>query len=63
MDKGQVSALMDEIYALAHVLSLLFEQVENAAIKVNPHAVACMTKVISGHIQKISQHFYDMHPP
>jgi len=30
--------LLDEIYALAHVMRLLFEIKEDAEIRVNPHA-------------------------
>ncbi len=63
MSKKTICALIDEIYALAHVLNLLFEQVENAEITVNPHAVAAIADRIASDITRISQCFHDNHPP
>ena len=63
MNKEAVCALIDETYALAHVLDLLFEQVENAEIKINPHAVASIANVIAVNIKMISQYFHEDHPP
>ncbi len=62
MDNRKVSVLIDEIYAMAHVLSLLFEQVENIDIKVNPHAVARIGEMMTSNIMQISQYFHD-NPP
>ncbi len=61
MDK-EISVLIDETYAMAHVLSLLFEQVENNDIKVNPHAVARIGEMMTSNIMQISQFFHD-NPP
>ena len=63
MNKQKICALIDEIYALAHVLHLLFEQVENAEITVNPHAVAAIADRIASDIICISQCFHDHHHP
>ena len=63
MNKRTICTLIDEIYALAHVLNLLFEQVENADINVNPHAVAAIADRIAVDIIRISQCFHDNHHP
>ena len=63
MNNEAVCALVDETYALAHVLGLLFEQVENAEIIVNPHAVAAIANMIAVNIKMISQSFQENHPP
>lgn len=47
--------LIDEIYALAYIISLLFEEVENADIRVNPHAVARLGKMITDNVVRISE--------
>ncbi len=38
---------INDIYALAHILKLLFEQVENLDIRVNSHCVASFGKMIN----------------
>ena len=51
--------LIDEIYALAHIMGLLFEQVEEAEIRVNPHAVACFGKMITCNVIKLIELLHD----
>ncbi len=64
MNKSNICTLIDEIYALAHVLNLLFKEVENAQMNVNPHAVAAIADRIASDIIRISQSFHDSpHPP
>ena len=63
MDQHKVCDLVDEIYALAHVLNLLFEQVEDAEINVNPHAVAAIARRIAEDTGQISLFLHDsVHP-
>ena len=50
-----VFVLIDEIYAMAHVLSLLFDQVENTGIRVNPHAGARLGKMISTNALRLNE--------
>ena len=59
----EISVLIDEAYAMAHVLNLLFEQVEDAEINVNPHAVARLTEMMASNIMQISDYFHDNHQP
>lgn len=47
--------LIDEIYALAHIISLLFEHVENADIRINPHAVARLGEMIADNVVRIAE--------
>ncbi len=63
MNKRKICMLIDESYALAYALNLLFEEVENADIKVNPHAVAAIAERIASNIIHISQCFHENHPP
>lgn len=58
-----ISVIIDETYALAHVLNLLFEQVEGNDIKVNPHAVARIGEMMTSNIIRISEFFHDNHQP
>ncbi|MDY6904549.1 MAG: hypothetical protein SWH61_07670 [Thermodesulfobacteriota bacterium] len=58
-----LTALIDETYALAHVLNLLFEEVENAGINVNPHAVAAIAGRIADNIVNISHRLHDNGKP
>ncbi len=62
MNKRKICMLIDESYALAYALSILFEEVENSDIKVNPHAVAVIAKRIASNIIHISQCFHEHHP-
>lgn len=55
MDTRSVCILIDEIYAMSHLLCLLFCEVEDAAIRVNPHAVARIGKMIETDIREISE--------
>lgn len=47
--------LLDEIYALAHVMRLLFEIKEDAEIRVNPHAVARFGRMIAANSIQINE--------
>jgi DNA-binding transcriptional regulator WhiA len=47
--------LLDEIYALGHMMQLVFETKENAGIQVNPHAVARFGNMITANIIKINE--------
>lgn len=51
----KICDLLDEIYALAHVMCLLFEVKENERIRVNPHAVARFGKMIAANSILISE--------
>jgi hypothetical protein len=53
--KDNVYDLLDEIYALAHILRLLFEVMENIDIHVNPHAVARFGRMIAGNALRINE--------
>ncbi|MDY6824461.1 MAG: hypothetical protein SWH68_11800 [Thermodesulfobacteriota bacterium] len=59
MNKQYLCALINEIYGLAHVLCLLFEETENAELNVNPHAVASIARRIATNITEISQWLHD----
>lgn len=59
MDKKSLTILINEIYGLAHVLCLLFEETENAELNVNPHAVASIAHRIATNITEISQWLHD----
>jgi len=63
MNKTKVCILIDEIYALAHILSLLFEEVESNDIHVNPHAVTRIGEMIASNIIQISECFHEKHKP
>lgn len=47
---------IDEIYALSHIMYLLFMEVENEQIRVNPHAVARFGKMIVYNVIKIVEY-------
>ena len=51
----KISDLLDEIYALAHVMRLLFEIKEDAGIRVNPHAVARFGRMIAANSIQINE--------
>ncbi len=51
---NKINGCAEEIFAIAHVISLLFEIVENEDIKVNTHAVACLCKRIADNASTIS---------
>ena len=55
--------LLDEIYALAHILTQLFEEAENNGVYVNPHAVTRIGNMIASNIIEISESFHDKHRP
>ncbi len=49
------TTLPDQISIMAHFQTLLFKEVENSDIKVNPHCVACFGKIIAHNIIQISE--------
>ena len=53
----EIADRIDEIYALAHLMSLVFDQVENMKIHINPHAVSRCCKRIAENIIRISEFF------
>jgi len=55
--------LLDEIYALAHVMRLLFEIKEDAEIRVNPHALSRFGKMIAANIIQINEALHNQHNP
>jgi len=57
MKEKTICDRIDEIFALAHILSLLFEVVEDQSIRVNLHAVARIGKMIEFNIIRITQYF------
>ena len=63
MNKQYLCALIDEIYGLAHVLYLLFNEAENAGLTINPHAVASIAGRIAADIVEISHWFHDHNNP
>ena len=47
---------LDEIYAMAHFMYLLLEQVENIDIHVNPHAISRFGKMIVYNVMKVIEY-------
>ncbi len=62
MDNRKISVLIDETYAMAHILSLLFAEAENVFIRINPNAVARIGEMMASNIMQISEFFHD-NPP
>ena len=58
----KVCDLLDEIYAIGHIMQLVFENMENSQIRVNPQAVARCGKMIAANIVEITEVLHD-HPP
>jgi len=55
--------LLDEIYALAHVMRLLFEVMEDTGIDVNPHAVARFGRMIAANSIQIDDALHEQCNP
>ena len=53
--RAEICDLLDEIYALGHMMQLVFENKENEGIHVNPHAVARFGNMITANIIKINE--------
>ncbi len=51
----KICDLLDEIYALAHVMGLLFEVKEDSEIRVNPHAMARFGRMIAANSIQINE--------
>ncbi len=44
---NKIQEQINDIYALAHILNLLFEETENLDIRVNSHCIASFGKMIT----------------
>ena len=51
----KVGDLLDEIWAMAHVMRLLFEIKQDIEVRLNPHAITRFGKMIAANIVRINE--------
>ncbi len=59
---NKIQGHINDIYALANILHLLFEEIDNFEISVNPHCVASFGKMITKKVLLITD-ILDNHTP